>query len=836
MESTGLVLFQLTLIAFLPVMLSAGIYLLNREVNLERIPYMAKQVAIGILFGGLAVLGTECGIDIGGAVINARDASPICAGLLFGAPAGIIAGLIGGVERWFAVLWGAGEYTRLACSVSTALAGIFAAALRKFMFENKKPRWYYALAVGIIIEVIHMLMVFLTNMTDARTAFSFVQTCALPMIAINGLAVMLAALFLSLLSNRNRPKVRNELKNISQSFQRWLLACVTIGFLATTIFTWALQTELSINDARQLVNLNIKDVCEDVLDASNENLLRITKDIAQQINEAEAAGLAGAVDDAGMVDSAWLAAVGKTYDIAEINRIDENGIITASTYKDFLHYDMRGGQQSAEFLVLLVGTNKEYIQNYMPTSSNPDILRKYAGVTLENGGFVQVAYDAERFQKDIDDTIIGVTRNRHVGENGCIIIADEDWNIVSDRHGGEGENLSVSGIYIDRETMPEGEPFETEVYGEASFCAYVVEEGYYIVAAMPKTEILFSRDISVYVTVFMEFVIFGMLFILVYFLIKKLVVDNMIKVNKSLEQITNGNLDVVVDVRSNEEFASLSDDINSTVLTLKQYIAEAAARIDKELEFAKTIQHSAIPTVFPPYPGRSEFEIYATMETAKEVGGDFYDFYFTDENKLGFLIADVSGKGIPAAMFMMTAKSILKGYAESGKPVNEVFTLANEKLCENNDAGMFVTAWMGVLDLETGIVEFANAGHNPPLVRHADGSFEYLKTRPGFVLAGMEGIRYRKNELQLLPGDEIYLYTDGVTEAANAGEKLYGEERLEKLLNTLRGVDGEEFCRAVKADIDAFVGDAPQFDDITMLYLKYQGGAGNEGNDNSCGC
>ena len=140
------------------------------------------------------------------------------------------------------------------------------------------------------------------------------------------------------------------------------------------------------------------------------------------------------------------------------------------------------------------------------------------------------------------------------------------------------------------------------MYGEASFCADVVEEGYYIVAAMPKTEILFSRDISVYVTVFMEFVIFGMLFILVYFLIKKLVVDNMIKVNKSLEQITNGNLDVVVDVRSNEEFASLSDDINSTVLTLKQYIAEAAARIDKELEFAKTIQHSAIPTVFPPYP------------------------------------------------------------------------------------------------------------------------------------------------------------------------------------------------------------------------------------------
>ena len=268
----------------------------------------------------------------------------------------------------------------------------------------------------------------------------------------------------------------------------------------------------------------------------------------------------------------------------------------------------------------------------------------------------------------------------------------------------------------------------------------------------------------------------------------------------------------------------LSDDINSTVVTLKHYIAEAAARIDRELEFARSIQHSAIPTVFPPYPGHSEFDIYATMDTAKEVGGDFYDFYFVGENRLGFLIADVSGKGIPAAMFMMTAKTIIKGYAESGKPVDEVFTTANEKLCESNDAGMFVTAWMGVLDTVTGKVEFANAGHNPPLVRHAGGGFEYLRSKPCFILAGMDGIKYRKNEFTLAPGDEIYLYTDGVTEATDSENNLYGEERLLALLNSMGDLPGEEICRAVKADMDAFVGDAPQFDDITMLYLKYNGG------------
>ncbi len=802
----------LSLIALFPVVLSALIYLTERTKAASKMSYIARQVITGIMFGGLAILGTEFGIKIDGAIINARDASPICAGLLFGAPAGIIAGIIGGVERWLAVIWGAGEYTQLACSVSTVLAGAFAAALRKYMFDNKKPKWYYCLAIAVITEIVHMLMIFLTNMNDVRTAFSFVRICSLPMIAVNGLAVMLAGALLSLLSVREHKTAHHDLKNISQSFQRFLLVCVTAGFLMTTVFTWALQTELAKNEASELIKLNIEDVREDILDASNKNLLELTKKIASRLNSA------------GKADSALLNELGKEFDIAEINVIDSRGIITASTYENFLEYDMRGGSQSAEFLVLLDGKTKEYVQNYQPTSSDPTISRKYAGIVLNGGGFVQVAYDAERFQKDIDDVVVGVTRNRHVGENGCIIIAGEDWNIVSDRHGNEGKNLDVSGVYIDRSTMHEGDLFNAVVYDDDAICSYIVSEGYYIVAVLPRTEAMFSRDISVYITVFMEFVVFGMLFIVVYFLIKKLVVDNMAKINRSLAKITSGNLDTVVDVRTNEEFASLSDDINSTVLTLKRYIAEAAARIDKELEFAKTIQHSAIPTVFPPYPGHSEFDIYAAMDTAKEVGGDFYDFYFVGENKLGFLIADVSGKGIPAAMFMMTAKTIIKGYAESGKSVDEVFTIANEKLCESNEAGMFVTAWFGVLDLLTGKVEFVNAGHNPPLVRHKDSTFDYLKSKPSFVIAGMEGMKYRRNEFFLSPGDEIYLYTDGVTEATDSENRLYGEERLVRFLNTLHGLSGEEICHAVKADVADFVGDAPQFDDITMLYLKYNGG------------
>ena len=260
------------------------------------------------------------------------------------------------------------------------------------------------------------------------------------------------------------------------------------------------------------------------------------------------------------------------------------------------------------------------------------------------------------------------------------------------------------------------------------------------------------------------------------------------------------------------------------MLTLKRYISEAEARIDRELEFARAIQHSALPSVFPPYPTHTEFDIYAGMYTAKEVGGDFYDFYLIGEDRLAFAIADVSGKGIPAAMFMMTAKTLLKSYAESGLSVDEIFENSNEKLCQGNDAGMFVTAWMGIMELNTGKTKFVNAGHNLPLVRRKNGKFEYLKIQTDFVLAGMEGMKYHLHELQLESGDELFLYTDGVTEAVNENEEIYGDDRLMNLLNNAEYNDAKELCSIVKTDVDRFADNAAQFDDITMLSLKYRGG------------
>ncbi len=798
---------NLIISGFLPVLLALMFHYAEKQTKFGKCSYGMRQFVIGTCFGILAVLSTTFSIDIGGAGVNVRDAAPLTAGLLFGGPAGILAGLIGAIHRWFASLWGIGTYTRLACTLATGAAGFLAAAVRKFLLDNKKASWMYGLAVGLTMEVCHMVMIFVTNLSDLYQAFSFVKACAFPMIIANSVSVTLAAFCLSAVSRKNK-KNSMEAKKIAQTFQLWLMVCVIIGFLVTCEFSYILQNGIAQENMKYLLQINMHDVKNDIEEASDANLLSITHKIGMQISEE--------------TDVAQLKQLMKTYNVSEINIINEDGFISLSTDERFENYDMRSGEQSAEFMCLLEGET-ELVQAYQPISYNQFVSRKYAGIALENGGAVQVGYDKRTFQMDIAEVVVQAARNRHIGQNGCVMICDEEWIIVSDRDGHEGLHLMNTGLWIDPIKMQEATVYEGEVYGDTAYWMYTKSEGYYIISMLPKEEALFSRQIAVYILAFMEIIVFAALFAYIYFLIKKLVVEKIEKVNDSLAQITGGNLDVTVDVRSNEEFASLSDDINSTVSTLKRYIDEAAARIDAELEFAKTIQYSSLPSIFPPYPNRKDFEIFASMDTAKEVGGDFYDFYLLNENELVILAADVSGKGIPAAMFMMKAKTMMKSLAESGMNVAEVFMKANEYLCEGNDANMFVTAWIGVLNLTTGHLEYANAGHNPPLVQRKDGGYEYVKVRPNFVLAGMEGVRYRKHEMVLEPGEAIFLYTDGITEAQDLKQELYGEARLLECLNHVKDADAEMICKKVKADVDSFVGEAEQFDDMTMLCLKYHG-------------
>ena len=245
-------------------------------------------------------------------------------------------------------------------------------------------------------------------------------------------------------------------------------------------------------------------------------------------------------------------------------------------------------------------------------------------------------------------------------------------------------------------------------------------------------------------------------------------------------------------------------------------------RISTELDVATRIQGDMLPCIFPAFPERSEFDIYASMNPAKEVGGDFYDFFMVDDTHLAIVIADVSGKGVPAALFMVIGKTLLKDHTKPGRDPGEIFSEVNDLLCESNSEGLFITAFEGILDLATGEFRFVNAGHEMPFIARAGSVYEPYKIKPAFVLAGMEGMKYQSGCIRLSPGDKIFQYTDGVTEATNAANELYGMERLTNVLAKNAAKKPAELLVAVKADIDAFVGDAPQFDDITMLCLEYK--------------
>lgn len=805
----------------IPILLNCilvlAVYLVDKYTPAKKLPYMVKQVIIGLLFGGVSAFASSYGVNMLGTVVNVRDAAPLSAGLIFGAPAGIISGLIGGLYRWFSVFWGAGVYTQLACSLATILAGLMAAGLRKLMFDNKKPTWSYGICIAVVCEVIHMILIFLTNMDDSSRAFEFVKSATAPMMLGNSVAVGISIILVSLFSHENFFKKKTA-ERIAHTFQRRLLSCIVIAYLVTSTFTLILQNGMAQIETQDLFTVAINDVEGTVKEKSNRHLLEIAEKVKQEYEKNSTVSMQTLAEHHGIV---------------EINVVDSNGIIKNSTETDVINnYDMNSKAQSKEFVDMLK-VQDSFVQEYSPRGKDESVWRKYAAINLKNGGFIQVGYDAEQFHEMLNEFVVDVTKNRHVGTGGFVAVCDDKLNMVIDNEYA-GSHISTIGI-VPPEEMDSRKTATTLYYADvvdgktdASLrYMYVFKfvEGYCIIAAMPEAEAMFMRDASMLTSIFMQVLIFATLFVFIYILIKRVIINNLKKINDTLAQITKGDLNATVDVRTNEEFASLSDDINSTVATLKRYIAEAAARIDKELEYAKQIQLSALPTNFPK---DEEYSIYAQMIAAKEVGGDFYDFYKLNDTTVAFLAADVSGKGIPAAMFMMTAKTIIKDLAESGMAVNDIFTKANEKLCENNESGMFVTAWMGILDLTTGNVQFANAGHNPPLLKRADGSFEYLKTRAGFVLAGMEGVCYRVGEITLNEGDRLFLYTDGVPEATNAENKLYGEDRLLTFMNQNACAEATKLLPALKTNIDEFVGEAPQFDDITMLMFDYKPKKGGE--------
>lgn len=647
-------------------------------------------IGIGIFYGICSILSTHFGIDYTNMLLNVRDIGPLAAGLFFHPVSGIIAGLLGGIERYIAgTYWGIGSFTRIACSVSTCLAGFVSVFMSVYIFKRKKPAPLFAFFMGAVMEVFHMYVVLITHRDNMEMAYQVVRICSAPMIIFTGLGLAISSAALQILAGEwKNPfrKVTQEEEHLSDRFQTILFIGIIIVFAVNFMFTYFIQSQTANQNAQILLN------------NKSDNIQKTYRKIQKSDNDMEtiyyAAGNQG------------------TFDI-----IKPSGTILEGNHKNF------------------------------------------------------------SLPRDLTEQILN---------------------------------------------NPEGKFFKATVFNKESFCKTVqLEDGMTLLTLMPLDDVYKDREIHTLETAYADILLVSTVYVLISFLVQKIVVRNLDLVNESLNKITHGNLNEVVNVKSSTEFASLSNDINQTVGVLKGYIAAAEKRYEQELELARTIQESALPKNFT-FP-RDDFEIYATMDPAKEVGGDFYDFFFTDTNKLALVIADVSGKGIPASLFMMRGKTAVKGFAEAGMGPAEILEKANNTLCEGNDAEMFITAWIGIIDLKTGLMQCANAGHEYPTIKRVNGDFELIKDKHTLPLAAMPGIRAKEYEIQLEPGDRLYVYTDGVPEAINEQTEQYGDERMLKVLNRDKDLPMKQILPDVRKDISDFAGNAEQFDDITMLGFTYKG-------------
>ncbi len=439
-----------------------------------------------------------------------------------------------------------------------------------------------------------------------------------------------------------------------------------------------------------------------------------------------------------------------------------------------------------------------------------------------------------KVEKLHDRSIADVAQNVDAGDDAFVMVA-QDGQIVSctdsDLVGRDYQNVWHERFAGDNSlkrfswvTVFDGNSTSGMLsYAHADEVPYERGErqgSYRCMVVVPVSQVFHYRTLTMRALMVLFVLLFWAVFLLITMLMRNLVLVGFSRTNESLERITQGDLDEVVDADSSKEFVQLSRGINHTVASLRESMERIRAGIDRELHTARAIQESALPQTFPPYPNIGAFDIHAHMEPAREVGGDFYDFFLIDDHTLALLIADVSGKGVPAALFMMQAKSEIAGYLRAGVSVTDAIESANANLCKGNDTGTFVTVWAATLDFSTGRLTYVNAGHNPPLLRRND-SWEWLRQRSGIFLGAMEEARYPSFTVHMRKKDELLLYTDGITEACNSTYEEYGEQQLETLVEGLGNLRPNELTQAVNASVAAWAGDMEQSDDITLLALEF---------------
>ncbi|MDR2595947.1 MAG: SpoIIE family protein phosphatase [Treponema sp.] len=436
--------------------------------------------------------------------------------------------------------------------------------------------------------------------------------------------------------------------------------------------------------------------------------------------------------------------------------------------------------------------------------------------------------EAEKINKIIaendaaeDDIIQKLLSIKPTQNSSVILYAPDKDQIFSDEYSPNYGNFSFS--YTDF-TFSMNPDF---TYNNQKYKRFVhfMDNGWLLFVQIPENEMFtqVTRQNIIFSTI-ME-ISFVLLLVLVFFIISIFINAPIKSLTQNVSQIALGNLDMKIDINSKDEIGQLAKTFNKMTSDLKKSIdenvheREEKKRITTELSIAREIQLNFLKNDFFEFHQRDEFDIFADMAAAKEVGGDLYDFFLIDNDNLAVVIADVSGKGIPASLFMVRTKTLINNISYNKNP-KEVLEAVNKNLCENNEACIFVTAIFGVYNVKTGKFAFVNAGHNPPLLKKKDGFFEYINTKPQIVLAVMKDTEYKEEEIILGKGDTLYFYTDGVTEAMNSEKELFGEDRLKDALNKYRSSYPNDLIYNIKNEVNNFTEGAEQSDDIAMLALR----------------
>lgn len=604
-----------------------------------------------------------------------------------------------------------------------------------------------------------------------------------------------------------------------KTFLLWLLAVICTTFIATGALVYVQFAQHARDRAEKMMAARLSDMLELFMHAERST------SYLNRVNDASTLDRTRALADIinlrpGILENQEeLQGVCNRLGAERITVSDENGTIVAAVPADDVGYNLAQSDETIPFLDCVAAPGYELSLRSQSRNADQLSLQHAAVHRLDSPGVIILTFRMRVEQEAREsESLSRLTGNLRLGENGLIYVFRQGALLS-----GDSSNVSQAQLLA----LPANQALKLTI-DDTEYYAYAVDGGgFRLVGAIPAERVYRASIRSVQVLLMSNLILFAVMFALVSYLLQRFVVRSISRVNESLREITEGNLEKRVDVENSPEFARLSNGINFMVESIKALGEEKSQRINHDLELARSIQSSVLPNRFPAFPDITAFDLHATCLPSEIVGGDFYDFFLSaDGKKLSFLVADLDASGVPAALFMMRAISIIRMLARAGKTPVELVTQLNNDLCRGNEAGICMALFFGTMEIETGVLDYVNAGGLHALVQRVGEEYEMVPCYTSAMIGARKDTQFYTAAMRLRPEDRIFLYTEGVVHAANAGNTPFGEARLQETLRVDAPTVSDVLVQ-VRAALRQHCGSGALQKDVTMLCLEYRGALGN---------